>query len=96
MGESELSDGMAGRILGNLGLIGPAKATRINDDELHPGSGAGQRLPLPFSRRFVERLHWGLDRGHLTVRRAAKLMGMNIDDLAALFQVHAAPVPFDL
>ncbi|MGK7295951.1 MAG: helix-turn-helix domain-containing protein [Candidatus Wenzhouxiangella sp. M2_3B_020] len=82
--------------LANLGLIGAAKATRINDDELHPGSGAGQRSPLPFSRRFVERLHWGLDRGHLTVRRAAKLMGMNIDDLAALFQVHAAPVPFDL
>ena len=82
--------------LANLGLIARAKAARIADQDLQTAPVAGERLPLPFSKRFVERLHWGLDGGYLTVRRAAKLMGMSIDDLSDLFRAHDIPVPFDL
>jgi XRE family transcriptional regulator, fatty acid utilization regulator len=82
--------------LTNLGLISRAKAARIADQDLQAPPAATEQPPLPFSHKFVERLHWGLDGGHLTVRRAAKLMGMNIDDLSALFRAYALPVPFDL
>lgn len=80
----------------NLGLIARTKAARIADQDLQTVPLTGESPPPPFSQRFVERLNWGLDGGHLTVRRAAKLMGMSIDDLSALFRAHDMPVPFDL
>lgn len=82
--------------LANLGVIPRAKALRIADEALQNVAAEGEATPPPFSQRFVERLHWGLDGGHLTVRRAAKLMGMSIDVLADLFRAHGMPVPFDL
>ncbi|MDA3934203.1 MAG: XRE family transcriptional regulator [Gammaproteobacteria bacterium] len=82
--------------LANLGLITRTMAARITDQDLKTGSVAHVRSPRPFSQRFIERLHWGLDGGHLTVRRAAKLMGMSIDDMADLFPAYGIPVPYDL
>jgi len=81
----------------NLGLLKRAGAERINDEDLmldHAPSVEPQALP--FSQRFVARLHWGLEGGHLTVRKAAQVMGMTIDDLQSLFETHGMPVPFDL
>lgn len=55
-----------------------------------------QAMPLLFSAAFVERLHAGLARGDLSVRRAAELLGLTIDALAELFRERRLTVPFDL
>lgn len=52
--------------------------------------------PPQFSRRFVEVLGWGIERGHISVRRAAEVIGETIDDLADLFSEHGLKTPFDL
>lgn len=82
--------------LAAIGALPRARAERITDDAVRMESGANLALPLPFSKRFVDRLYWGLENGRLTVRRAAQVMGMTIDGLQALFEVHGIPVPFDL
>lgn len=52
--------------------------------------------PPQFSRRFVEVLGWGIEQGHISVRRAAEVTGATIDDLADLFSEHGLKTPFDL
>ncbi|MGY6553151.1 MAG: helix-turn-helix domain-containing protein [Wenzhouxiangella sp.] len=80
----------------NLGYFPRAQAKRIDDENLRLTQDATANDPLPFSPRFVERLRWGLEQGRLTVRRAAELMGMTVDQLQSLFVDHDVPVPFDL
>jgi len=82
--------------LTHRGYLPRNHAEQIDDDTLRMPLDPTIAPPLPFSPRFVERLHWGLDGGHLTVRRAAQLMGMTIDELQTLFEAHGMPVPFDL
>ena len=55
-----------------------------------------QSVPRLFSTEFVQRLHTGLARGDLSVRRAAGLLGLTIEDLAELFRGYDLTVPFDL
>lgn len=55
----------------------------------------GDRIPR-FSRRFVETVGWGIEAGHLSVRRAAQVIGVTVDDLADLFTEHGQKTPFDL
>lgn len=55
-----------------------------------------QALPPLFSPAFAQRLHAGLTRGDLSVRRAAELLGLTIASLADLFREHQLDVPFDL
>lgn len=80
----------------HLGQLPRAKAQRIDDESLRQTQEEPALDPLPSSPRFVERLRWGLEEGRLTVRRAAELMGMTIDQLHNLFEAHDMPVPFDL
>ena len=55
-----------------------------------------QTVPRPFGPEFVQRLHTALSEGDLSVRRAASLLEMTIEDLADLFKAYDLPVPFDL
>ncbi|WP_326541208.1 helix-turn-helix domain-containing protein [Pseudorhodoferax sp.] len=55
-----------------------------------------QTVPPRFSPAFAQRLHAGLAQGQLSVRRAAELLGLTIDQLADLFREHQLDVPFDL
>lgn len=55
-----------------------------------------QREPRLFSQEFAERLHQALSVGDLSVRRAASLLEMTIEDLADLFRAYELTVPFDL
>jgi Zn-dependent peptidase ImmA (M78 family)/DNA-binding XRE family transcriptional regulator len=81
----------------NLGFLKRALAESVNDEDLRlDHDPIVEPHPLPFSQRFVARLHWGLEGGHLTVRKAAQVMDMTIDDLQSLFETHGMPVPFDL
>lgn len=55
-----------------------------------------QTVPPLFSAAFVQRLHAGLARGDLSVRRAAELLRLTIEQLAELFREHRFDVPYDL
>lgn len=46
------------------------------------------RLPVLFSRDFAEVLADGIDGGHVSVRRAAVLIGLTIEGLQELFEAH--------
>jgi predicted HTH domain antitoxin len=41
-------------------------------------------------------MHWALDRGELSVRRAAELLDCTVEDLEDLFKSYELRVPFDL
>jgi Zn-dependent peptidase ImmA (M78 family)/transcriptional regulator with XRE-family HTH domain len=80
----------------NLGLIKLTVARRIDDAELRIIAPTEADLPSRFSARFIEMLGWGIEKGHISVRRAAKLIQTTVDDLADLFAEHALRTPFEL
>ena len=80
----------------DLGHLPRAHAKRLSEEDLRLVQEPSAPAPLPFSSRFIERLRWGLEEGRLTVRRAAGLMAMTIDQLQCLFEAHDMPAPFDL
>jgi Zn-dependent peptidase ImmA (M78 family) len=84
--------------LRQIGWLTQAASLEINRDRLtwNGRSPSAQTLPKLFSRRFVERLQWALDRGELSVRRAAELLDCTVEDLEELFKGYEMPVPFDL
>lgn len=57
---------------------------------------SAKSTPRQFGLKFVNRFHDGLANGLLTVRRAAELLGLSIDELAELFKSYELSVPFDL
>jgi hypothetical protein len=60
-----------------------------------PAEGAEQLPPL-FSRPFMEVVALAIADGQLSARRAADLLDMSLDELAALCATHGVEVPFDL
>jgi len=52
--------------------------------------------PRLFSPEFAERLRRAIAGGKLSVRKAASLLDMTIEDLADLFRSYELPVPFEL
>lgn len=52
--------------------------------------------PDLFGKEFVNRFSLGLSKGHISVRRAAQLLGLSIDQLADLFRTYGFAVPFDI
>ncbi len=81
-----------------LEWLGKADLMEIDDARLTANGRPKQEQPVPrlFSDAFSERLHAGLARGDLSVRRAAELLGLTIDALAGLFRDRQLTVPFDL
>ena len=79
-----------------LGVITNAAAVRVDDSELRIDTPESASPPTRFSRRFVDTLSWGIDAGHLSARKAAKMVGTTVDDLADLFAEHGLKTPFDL
>lgn len=77
-----------------LKLLKKAAAERVPDDLLRTEPTSD--VPPRFSRRFVATLGWGIEHGHLSARRAATVVGTNLDDLGALFTEHGLKTPFDL
>jgi len=78
----------------NLGYLSKADLVDINLDAL-AAEGQATR-PKLYSRRYVECLHKGLDKGSLSVRRAACLLDCTIEDLEDLFRDYGMEPPFDL
>jgi Zn-dependent peptidase ImmA (M78 family) len=55
-----------------------------------------QTTQKPFSAEYVRVLHDALSAGRLSVRRAATVLGMTIEELAALFTQYQLDVPYDI
>lgn len=77
-----------------LKKISKAAALRLEPAVIRVPLGNG--LPARFSRPFMEAMGWGISTGHISVRRAAEIVGGGIDDLADLFSEHGLKTPFDL
>lgn len=81
-----------------LGLLSKTDVDGIDDQKLTANGRPREKQPVPrlFSPEFAERLHTGVLEGDVSIRRAATLLGMTIEDLAELFEAYELPVPFDL
>jgi Zn-dependent peptidase ImmA (M78 family)/transcriptional regulator with XRE-family HTH domain len=81
-----------------LGWLTKADLLGIADARLTANGRPKHPLPQPklFSAEFVSCLQEALAKGRLSVRRAASLLEMTIEDLADLFKDYGLPVPFDL
>jgi Zn-dependent peptidase ImmA (M78 family) len=79
-------------------LLGADDLLRIDPARLtyNGRTPSEQTTPKLYSQRFVEMLHWALDEGQLSVRRAAGLLDCTIEDLADLFRDYGMECPFDL
>lgn len=84
--------------LTNLGWLTKSDLPKINDAKLTFNGRPKDQQSLPgfFSAEFVKRLHTGLAKGQLSVRRAAEILDLTIEALAKLFREHKLSVPFDL
>ncbi len=84
--------------LTNLGWLTKVDLSKINDAKLTANGRPRGQQPLPclFSTEFVQRLHVGLAKGQLSVRRAAEILDLTIEALAELFRSYELSVPFDL
>jgi Zn-dependent peptidase ImmA (M78 family)/DNA-binding XRE family transcriptional regulator len=81
-----------------LGQLSKGDLLDIDDRRLTANGRPKQDQPVPrlFSAEFVQRIHAGLASGALSVRRAAGLLGLTIDELAGLFRDYELTLPFDL
>jgi XRE family transcriptional regulator, fatty acid utilization regulator len=81
-----------------LGWLTKAELSEIKDTKLTANGRPkkDQSVPRLFGPEFVERLHTALSEGELSVRRAASLLQMTIEDIADLFKAYQLPLPFDL
>lgn len=52
--------------------------------------------PPLFSRRFLDRVIWGIDRGEVSVRRVLNLLNLDMDELRSQCAAHGVPVEIGL
>ena len=81
-----------------LGALTLATARAVPDAALrHNGRGEAENLPpVLFSRPFMEVLGLAVGEGLVSVRRAAALLELSIDDLSDVFAVHRVAQPAEL
>ena len=73
-------------------------ASSLSEADLRNNGGIGSRNPQPplFSKPFVEVLGLAIEQGHISLRRAARLLEMSIEDLWDLFEAHGIAGPVEL
>lgn len=81
-----------------LGWLSKADLLDIQDAKLTANGRPKKDQPMPklYGPEFVQRLHEAVSEGDLSVRRAASLLEVTIEDLAELFRAYELTVPFDL
>lgn len=81
-----------------LGALTAARARGLPDDALrHNGrEDAENPPPAPFSRPFMEVIGLAIERGLVSVRRAAGLLGLTIEELSEVFAAHGVADPINL
>ena len=81
----------------NANVLKRTEAAALSDDLLRAsGEDNKSRMPARYSKRFVSVMAWGIDEGHVSVRRVAQLLDISVDDLRDLFAEHGLASPFDL
>ena len=80
-----------------LRQLSKAQARAIPEAALRNNGRESNSLPPPlFSRPFVEVMATAIGQGHVSVRRAATLVGLPIEDLEELFSVHGVDHSIEL
>lgn len=82
-----------------LGRLDKAVARAIREDSLrHNGRAERPNEPLQplFSGTFVQVVARAIDEGRVSVRKAAEILGLSMDDLAEVFTVHGVEAPYEL
>lgn len=81
-----------------LGALTSATARAVPDAALrHNGREAAEDVHLPlFSRTFMQVIGLAIGNGLVSVRRAAALLGVSVDDLAGVFAAHDVARTADL
>lgn len=83
--------------LAGLGMLKQSTATALPESALRNNGGkAKPPAPPPFSRPFADVLAAAIDQGRISVRLAAGLVSMTIDDLIDLFHAHGVENPIHL
>lgn len=83
----------------NAGRLTRGQLIIIDDEALrNNGHDKPQKLAPPplFSKPFVQVLAAALDEGKTSMRRAASILEVPIDDFAALFVAHGVEAPYEL
>ncbi len=80
--------------LKSMGYLTQLQAERIEDAEIR--SVIREETPLLFSKQFVDRIHWALENGTMSVRKVANHLQMPIDELQSVFLSYELAPPFDL
>ncbi|MBC5765118.1 ImmA/IrrE family metallo-endopeptidase [Ramlibacter albus] len=78
----------------NLGHVSKAAGERVSLERER--SGPGDSKPPLFGRRFLGVLSWAIDKGEISVRRAAALTGVSVDRLASIFKANEVACPYEL
>lgn len=79
-----------------MNILSQPEARRILPADDFFGRAEAPAAPSRFSKRFVDVIGWGIEEGHLSARRAATLLQMTLDEVAALFSEHGLRAPFAL
>ena len=86
------------RRLVSLGLLRRSTARELPEPALRHNRRRPEDAAPPalFSEPFMSVIERAIRRGRISVRRAARLLELTIDDLAELFPEHGLSCPFDL
>ena len=81
-----------------LGVLASATAHAVPDAALrHNGRADAEDVPpAPFSRPFMDVVGLAIGNGLVSVRRAAALLDLTVEDLADLFATHGVEPPVEL
>ena len=82
----------------SAGRLGNGEARTVRDAALRKNGRVRMEAPPPalFSRSFAEVIAKGLDEGQLSVRRAAALLDLRVDDLPIWLRQHGLEISSDL
>jgi Zn-dependent peptidase ImmA (M78 family) len=80
-----------------LGLLAKAQAEAMPDADLANGGRESSSLPpLPFDREFAARIHGAVEEGYLSLRRALQILGMTMEEFAALCGAYGLTLSYEV
>ena len=84
--------------LASLGELSQRVAQSLPDEELRYNSRQASEAnpPARFSKLFMGVIGGAIERGLLSIRRAARLLNLTVEDLADTFAAHQVPCSVDL
>jgi XRE family transcriptional regulator, fatty acid utilization regulator len=80
-----------------LGHLSKTDAEAIDDREL-AGNGCSARgaQPLLFDHELVARIHAAIEEGHLSLGRAARILGMTLQEFGELCSAYGLPLSYEV